>query len=445
MYFAPKKTAITSLICACFFVCFTSITAQTSGDCFTVVPICADGVITTEVDGAGDVEDFEDISQSGCLEKGGLATSDLEKDVAWFIFRANGDGQLGFNIRYLSANEDWDFAVYGPNADCNNLGEPVRCSYESGVTGYTGVGINPATGTSQQEGDEYDTWLDVQQGEEYIIFINNFNTNFTGDPMIFELEFTGPLLDAQGPDALDCSIKEDFLGPDINACVGDVVTLDAERQSATNYEWYVDGNLIAGENGPTLNVTTTGLYSVIVTTPVVTFEDEIQVTFHPILQPSQVGYQVTDLQDINTISVTVMGTSEYEYSLNGGTFQSDPEFIDVPPGINQLTVRDVYGCGEVIVNIPVVGYPRFFTPNGDSINDEWHIGAVEELNFAYITIYDRYGKLLAQLDRNSTGWDGTYNGKPLPATDYWFKFNYTRDVNGETQQGTIKGHFTLKR
>lgn len=439
----PNNTAKTTLLCVGLLFS-TLIFSQTSGDCPTVVPICGDAPTIAVVDGAGDVEDFENVDQSGCLEKGSIGSSNLEKDSAWFIFRANADGQLGFNIRYMSTNEDWDFAVYGPNATCANLGEPIRCSYESGVSGYTGLGENPNTGTSGQEGDEYDTWLDVQVGEEYIIFVNNFNTNFSGDPMSFELTFTGPIIDDHGADALDCTIKEDFLGVDIDACEGETITLDATRPAATSYEWFFNGNP-TGTGQPTLDVTTSGLYSVIVTTPVVTFDDEIQVTFHPILQVTDVTYTVEDLMDENSITVQVNGTSQYEYSLNGGEYQTEPVFLDVPPGINQLTVRDIYGCGEVIINIPVIGYPRFFTPNGDSINDTWHIGAVDGLDIAYITIYDRHGKLIAQIDRDSPGWDGTYNGNPMPSTDYWFRLEYSRNVGGNQETGTIKNHFSLKR
>ena len=65
---------------------------------------------------------------------------------------------------------------------------------------------------------------------------------------------------------------------------------------------------------------------------------------------------------------------------------------------------------------------------------------------ADIYIFDRYGKLLKQLDPNGPGWDGTFNGKLLPATDYWFKVNI--DVATSADQEIIKtftGHFSLKR
>ena len=53
-------------------------------------------------------------------------------------------------------------------------------------------------------------------------------------------------------------------------------------------------------------------------------------------------------------------------------------------------------------------------------------------------IFDRYGKLLKQLDPLSEGWDGTYIGKPMPATDYWFR-DYLEDGR------EFKGHFSLVR
>jgi gliding motility-associated-like protein len=35
-------------------------------------------------------------------------------------------------------------------------------------------------------------------------------------------------------------------------------------------------------------------------------------------------------------------------------------------------------------------------------------------------MFSIYGKLLKQLYPNGPGWDGTYNGQPMPADDYWF-------------------------
>ncbi|MGL2967574.1 T9SS type B sorting domain-containing protein, partial [Flavobacterium sp. XGLA_31] len=60
---------------------------------------------------------------------------------------------------------------------------------------------------------------------------------------------------------------------------------------------------------------------------------------------------------------------------------------------------------------------------------------------ARLYIFDRYGKLLKELSTSGNGWDGTYNGYLLPATDYWFKVEYLSGL----QWKEFKAHFSLKR
>ncbi len=84
-------------------------------------------------------------------------------------------------------------------------------------------------------------------------------------------------------------------------------------------------------------------------------------------------------------------------------------------------------------------YPLFFTPNGDGFNDSWGIYNPAMLDdSSLIHIYDRYGKLVATIHANIEKWDGMYNNKALPASDYWFTVTLK---NGKE----FKGHFALKR
>ncbi|HET8810447.1 MAG TPA: T9SS type B sorting domain-containing protein, partial [Flavobacteriaceae bacterium] len=71
-----------------------------------------------------------------------------------------------------------------------------------------------------------------------------------------------------------------------------------------------------------------------------------------------------------------------------------------------------------------IDYPKFFTPNGDGYNDTWNIIGISDQPNAQIYIFDRYGKLLKQLSPTGPGWDGTYNGRPMPSSDYWFRVQY---------------------
>jgi gliding motility-associated-like protein len=60
---------------------------------------------------------------------------------------------------------------------------------------------------------------------------------------------------------------------------------------------------------------------------------------------------------------------------------------------------------------------------------------------AKIFIFDRFGKLLKQISPLEKGWNGNFNGNPMPSSDYWFLVEYTENNTPKE----IKGHFTLKR
>jgi gliding motility-associated-like protein len=89
--------------------------------------------------------------------------------------------------------------------------------------------------------------------------------------------------------------------------------------------------------------------------------------------------------------------------------------------------------------ITVLSIPKFFTPNNDGYNDYWTVKGMISYPTAELRIFDRYGKLLKELRPNSIGWDGTFNGQPLPASDYWFVFKL------EANTPDKRGHFSLKR
>lgn len=143
-------------------------------------------------------------------------------------------------------------------------------------------------------------------------------------------------------------------------------------------------------------------------------------------------------QSANVISVFVDGVGNYEYSLDGLNYQDYHIFEGLIIDDYKVYVRDKNGCGIITEDVYLLNYPKYFTPNGDGINDFWQIknSIRESLNKVYI--YDRYGKLITQLAPNDSGWDGTLNGNKLPSSDYWFVL---KRQNGKT----YTGHFALKR
>ncbi len=144
----------------------------------------------------------------------------------------------------------------------------------------------------------------------------------------------------------------------------------------------------------------------------------------------------------NTVEIKIdnLGVGDYEYALDDSGFQDDPYFEQVRPGMRTVKVRDKNGCGVSSTQIGVVGYYKYFSPNNDGINDNWQIlGLKTTFNSnSNVYIYDRYGRFLYQLSNADDFWDGTYQGQPLPADDYWFRL--------ELEDGRIySGHFSLMR
>jgi gliding motility-associated-like protein len=159
------------------------------------------------------------------------------------------------------------------------------------------------------------------------------------------------------------------------------------------------------------------------------------------------AYVSNNLSGNSDITVNVQsGTGPFQYQLDNGAFQNSNVFTSVSPGQHNITVIDAFNCTNLKTKAMVLDYPNYFTPNGDNYNDNWNIYGIQDQPFAKIYIYDRYGKLIAQVNPLSLGWDGNYNGSPLIATDYWFVVEYLeKDSNGIDVWKTFKSHFSLIR
>ena len=145
----------------------------------------------------------------------------------------------------------------------------------------------------------------------------------------------------------------------------------------------------------------------------------------------------TDEENIIMVELADSSLGDYEYSVDGITYQDSNTFSGLQTGDYVVYVRDKNGCGTVNQEVFLLNYPKFFTPNGDGYNDTWKIKFSETEPTINTKIFDRYGKFIKELNATSA-WDGTFNTHELPSTDYWF---VVKRANGKV----YKGHFAMKR
>lgn len=211
-------------------------------------------------------------------------------------------------------------------------------------------------------------------------------------------------------------------------------------------KWYLNGVLMG--TGANYNALQEGTYNVIILKNTPNIGDDCG--YNPttvVVEKSSAPIATVTVSGAFADSIDVIvnvtgGFGTYEFQIDGGPFQTDTVFRDVASGAHTINIKDIKGnCGSISLIVNVIKYPNYFTPNGDSFHDTWNIPDLAYQPDALLYIFDRYGKLIKELKTNGPGWDGNYNGNPLPSTDYWFQVFYK--LNDSAQE--FKSHFSLKR
>jgi gliding motility-associated-like protein len=206
------------------------------------------------------------------------------------------------------------------------------------------------------------------------------------------------------------------------------------------YQWFLNG-VATGQTSYFIDINVPGTYEVVVTnSSSCSVSRTIEISSSEIATIT--NFDISDLVESNTVMVNVTGGGDYVYSIQDiyGPYQTSNIFENVPIGFHIVYVKDLKECGISEQLISVLGIPKYFTPNGDGINDAWNIAGINSQFYknSVVEIYDRYGKLIKVINGNEQGWDGRYNGSELPSDDYWF-------VAKIDDGRMLKGHFSLKR
>lgn len=155
-------------------------------DCSEAIIICGNiGFSGLNANGAGNIQEITRANSCGFGEYNSV----------WLKLIIKTSGTLGFVLTPESDDIgiDFDFFVFGPNLNCNALGNTIRCSTTNPIaSGAT----NNLTGMNDQEtdvsegpaqlGNNYVKWMTVTAGESYFLAIDrpigdsNFSIQWTG-------------------------------------------------------------------------------------------------------------------------------------------------------------------------------------------------------------------------------------------------------------------------
>ncbi|AZQ42806.1 T9SS type B sorting domain-containing protein [Nonlabens ponticola] len=268
--------------------------------------------------------------------------------------------------------------------------------------------------------------------------------NEISDPITLNDSTTELFLNIYNPDNLACSnittleITKENLDIDnfqeLEICPNAATTIYAP-EGFNNYQWS------DGTTGQQIDITNAESISVSFNTRADDSGCELEVHYNFINRSliQEIEARVVESTSSgNTIEILSPLGDDYEYAIDGISFQSEPLFENLPNGIYTITARDTL-CDQVYSSEIVISrLPKFFTPNGDGFNDVWNPFSDTERDILLVRIFDRYGKLLTQLSPSQPSWDGTIDGQDLPSSDYWYSIIDESDK-------VINGHFTLKR
>lgn len=264
----------------------------------------------------------------------------------------------------------------------------------------------------------------------------------------------GPYLDTTTGEFV--SLNPEITFPDtISLCSNQVPQTFTSNDVADGYRWYqIDqfGNESLISSTADVDLSENGMYRYEAYTNIAQSGQLIEcpsTKLFEVVSSEVATINSLDSQDSGQnirVTVNASGGGDYEYAVDdiNGPYQNSNAFT-VTPGTHTFYVRDKNGCGMVeetfSQDLTVEGFPKFFTPNGDSVNDFWQFiqpRGSETIVFQSIRIFNRYGMFLQEISQNSLGWDGNFGGRPLPSGSYWF-----RAVDNTNRE--IQGYFALKR
>lgn len=362
------------------------------------------------------------------------------ENSVWYVFTTNSTGgNATVNFTGLSFNPD------------PTLGQELRALFfqtagDCGVTPYT-----PLSTCGAGSGDFNITELIVlDPNTTYYIQISGTSDGGTAPSECdFDITISGTAVETPDP-TVSIAIDNTTICQNSNEPITVTIT---DCDDTANYEWIYNGaSVFSGPENTfsTAGLTEDGTLSLIITCgedcPKMATSNTIDLEITPveaeagedqlIEQGEQAnlsgtgigsptwtpGSTLTTTNTLNTVASPESTTTYYLTMENEGCFATDSVTVFV---------------GDVITIF------TSFSPNGDNINDSWHIINSQKFPNMEVNVYDRSGQLVfnaVNYTLEEQWWDGTFKGKDLPTSTYY----YVVRLN-DSDQTEYKGFVTIIR
>ncbi len=221
----------------------------------------------------------------------------------------------------------------------------------------------------------------------------------------------------------------------IDICIGESATLGVGGGSS--YSWSDPSGTLSDTDiaNPVATPTETTTYEV-------TIADDCPNNFEVVtitvvvneLPTADAGPDRTTIPD-ESIILEASGGDSYSWDntdlIIGSSTVAMPEVAISGATTFTVTVTDSNGCSATDeVNVEIVDDPELvvsvvdaFSPNGDGKNDFLEFSGLELYPENKLTVFNRWGNIVFEMrgyQLNDVRWDGTRNGKPLPAATYYY-------------------------
>lgn len=241
-----------------------------------------------------------------------------------------------------------------------------------------------------------------------------------------------------------------------NLCAGESFRLSHPGAAGTQIQWDLGNGLTSGDNPWDLVFPLAGSFDVTLyltgsnaCSDTATYPAAIVVHPKPLAQFEATRSGSDGLQTFFGTRNQSLGATSYFWSFGNAQSSSETEpqitYNDTGTYEIVLIARNDENCTDTAIQwvfaspeISVLGV-NAFSPNGDGLNDMFRISGIEVAREYYLRIFNRWGETLFESSTPAQGWNGEYQGNPVPEGHYFYQLRaISLDGQSLNSNGLVK-------